>query len=541
MVKSADMIETDQFAVQRWRKFYQNDATPKLAFVAKDGNEIFPTEDQQDAVRRSWARRFNRLVGTWKLLPAWVKPGWDVKQLSSEEEASSGVTMMTHTRRKVLEQFGVPPSKIGDVIDVNRAAAETSNYTFDVNTIEPITDLIADTYTSQLASQYPNPSDTVQLVVKFRPFIARDKAFDLQRDQVDLQTKARSINEVRASREPELPVASWGDLPVGTIGEVPYTGEEEDIDLSGFNLQPAEETDEEIVEENPAEEEEPRQRSAPTLRKMRAHFTAEAEWERILRRDATFTPKFRSRQRSIFQRQGEITLERFLEANRSDPGGWTRAAGDELAAELFPLDGWQEMFNVTTEPVRAASFFASATEATTAITGRTFVMTDVARATLRVLDDSHYAFVNESTQGLLARELGAGLEAGESIDQMARRISETFGTRKSQSTRIARTEVASAVQSAQIQGYKQTGVVERTMWNTSLDDRVRDSHTIDGQVVDLEGEFTFANGAKARFPSDPALSAADRINCRCFVNPVFVDEDAEALVIASAAAQAADE
>jgi SPP1 gp7 family putative phage head morphogenesis protein len=196
---------------------------------------------------------------------------------------------------------------------------------------------------------------------------------------------------------------------------------------------------------------------------------------------------------------------------------------------------------VTTEPVRAASYVASGTEATVAITGRTFIMTDVARATLRVLDDSHYAFVNESTQGLLSRELGAGLEAGESIDQMARRISEVFGTRKSQSTRIARTEVASAVQSAQLEGYKQTGVVERQMWNTSLDDRVRDSHMIDGQTVGLDELFTLTNGAQAEGPAGVSLEPEDRINCRCFRNPVFVDEDAAELVIASAAAQAADE
>jgi uncharacterized protein with gpF-like domain len=98
--------------------------------------------------------------------------------------------------------------------------------------------------------------------------------------------------------------------------------------------------------------------------------------------------------------------------------------------------------------------------------------------------------------------------------------------------------VASAVQSAQIEGYKQTGVVERQIWNTSLDDLVRDSHTIDGQVVGLGDAFTFSNGAQARFPSDPNLSASDRINCRCFVNPVFIDEDAAALVIESATIQA---
>jgi uncharacterized protein with gpF-like domain len=76
------------------------------------------------------------------------------------------------------------------------------------------------------------------------------------------------------------------------------------------------------------------------------------------------------------------------------------------------------------------------------------------------------------------------------------------------------------------------------MWNTSLDDLVRDSHTIDGQVSDDDGFFTLNSGAKARNPADADLSAADRINCRCFVNPVFADEDPLAIVAESAEIQA---
>ncbi|GAG31750.1 unnamed protein product, partial [marine sediment metagenome] len=32
-------------------------------------------------------------------------------------------------------------------------------------------------------------------------------------------------------------------------------------------------------------------------------------------------------------------------------------------------------------------------------------------------------------------------------------------------------------------------------------------------------------GAQARGPADASLPAGDRINCRCFVTPVFLDED----------------
>ena len=520
------LVSMDQAASASWDQFYQNDATPKLAFVSKSENDRLPTQEEEEAVARSWRARLHRIFGSRQGVPAWVKPGWDITKLTSQDEATAGATIMQHARRKVFEAFGVPPSIVGDVVDVNRAAAETSRYAFDVNTIEPLTLLMTEALTIQLANQYPvAPGANVQLIVKYKPFIARDKFFEIQRDQIQLQTKMVSINEARARQEPSLDPASWGDLPVGTIGEVPYTGEEEEVDLSAFDLEtpPEEEEPEEVEEEAPGEEEERTRQLAPLARR-RAHFLPAAEWDRQIRRDATYTPKFRSRQRSVFQRQGEITVERWLELESGRSGTRQDEELEDLVEALFPIEGWERMFQVTTEPVRAESYVSSADEATQAITGRAFVMTDVAQDTLRGLDATHYLFVNRSTQDALKRNLIEGLETGESTEQIARRIAETFGVRKQDATRIARTEIASAVQSAQVEGYRQTGVVEKKLWNTSLDGKVRDSHIIEGQTRDLDEPFSLGNGVEARSPADPALAPGDRVNCRCFVTPVFIDE-----------------
>ena len=81
------------------------------------------------------------------------------------------------------------------------------------------------------------------------------------------------------------------------------------------------------------------------------------------------------------------------------------------------------------------------------------------------------------------------------------------------------------MQEAQKEGYRQTGVVERQQWNTSLDDRVRDSHQIDGQVVDLDDSFSLGNGVNAPGPAHASMPVGDRVNCRCFLTPVFFDEE----------------
>ena len=91
---------------------------------------------------------------------------------------------------------------------------------------------------------------------------------------------------------------------------------------------------------------------------------------------------------------------------------------------------------------------------------------------------------------------------------------------------IARTEIGAATQAAQIEGYTQTGVVERQMWNTSLDSDVRDSHTIEGQTVELGGDFVLQDGDIGPSPRSPLFAVGNRVNCRCFVTPVFFEEDA---------------
>jgi len=528
MGNNAALISMDQTAAQSWDQFYRNDATPKLAFVSTDSSQRLPTQDEEEQVYRSWRQRLHRIFGSRQGVPAFVKPGWGIEKLSSQDEAASGVTLMQHARRKVFEAFGVPPSIVGDVVDVNRAAAETSRYAFDVNTIEPLAGLNAEALTVYLASQYETLNDNVKLIVKYKPFIARDKFFDIQQQDMWLRNKVVTVDEVRGMQEPAMDPSSWGELPVGTIGEVPYTGEEPDVDLSGFDLEEPEATPPaDVDEEAPGEEgEEERTRARASVAHLRAHFLPAAEWERQVRREKQYQPAFRSMQRSVFQRQAEITLERWLSMERRRGENQRQGDADDLVEELFPMIGWQALFQATTETVRAESYLRSATETTEAITGRRFQMTEEARRILSSLDLTHYLFVNATTQRNLKDALVPALSdvGGASTEKVARSIAEVFGVRKSDATRIARTEIATSVQSAQIQGYAQTGVVERKMWNTSLDGAVRDSHIIEGQTRGLDEAFTLADGGQAMAPADPTLDAGDRVNCRCFVTPVFIDE-----------------
>jgi hypothetical protein len=88
---------------------------------------------------------------------------------------------------------------------------------------------------------------------------------------------------------------------------------------------------------------------------------------------------------------------------------------------------------------------------------------------------------------------------------------------------IGRTEAMGALHTAQQQGIEQAvaaGVLKakqvKFRWNTSQDDRVRDSHAeIEGQVRALGEEFD--NGLL--YPGDPSGPPEEIINCRCWRTP----------------------
>lgn len=124
--------------------------------------------------------------------------------------------------------------------------------------------------------------------------------------------------------------------------------------------------------------------------------------------------------------------------------------------------------------------------------------------------------VSDTTWEQIRAELVAGDAAGESIDELAKRIERVFAHAKGYRARlIARTEVVSAHNAGSMFGAMQSGVVARKRWLSAKDDRVRSAHrAADGQTVDVDASFS-VGGESLRYPGDPRGSAANVVACRC--------------------------
>lgn len=563
MTLQAVDILLEQLATENWKKFYEFDATPKVIWEATDRESKLPGKPIRDELAESWFQRFHRRIGTQMGVPGWGPPGYKAHELTSQGEAQNGVLMMQYATRAVHQAWGVPPSMTGDIVDVNRAAADTTRLTFDRNTILPRAMARDAAITSQLASQYP-VTEGVELVVMTLPFLSEDQEFLLKQEEQDLRLFVRSGNEIRAARPAALPASAWGNLPIATFANVPFDGAlpEEDFDLSAFDLEVEGEEEEEERSQDPLVEQldkltalatksnwdlvveaiersvdwgpalrgqnpddTPQQRMSKHMGYLRLHFEPAREFERQAARDVLWTPRFQSAQQTLFRRQAEITLERYAQSIQGrSREAWSRTSPDDLAEEIFPEGGWRNMSSASVGRVRQQAFEATGDEVTRTIVGQTFRLNRVSKQILLQQDAFHLNFVNQTTRSQLAQVLGEAAASGASSQATAREIADVFNVRLKDARRIARTEIAGATSAAQVQGYKQTGVVERQQWNTSLDFVVRDSHTIDGQVVGLDERFTLRSGLTASGPGDPVLPASERANCRCFTTPVFFDE-----------------
>lgn len=497
-------FDSSKFLDETMREHFANDAVPKVALVAGDG-AIQPTSSERDRFDADWKRRYDRRRGAARGLPAILPTGFTPHEFKALGGFTENVDLMTHYRDQILMANGVPRSIVGDVADANRAAAETNQFVFDVHTVSPLADLIADTLTVRLARDY-DP----KLLVRFREFVAKDKAHELAAEAQDLATKVRSVNQVREDRG--LEPVEWGDEPIGTIADVPYDPEAaRGADLAADD--PSALEDSSIPSE--ADPQGPRSRGLE-----RGFFSPRREWSRVLRRERTYVPRVRSAVLSILTEQKRAVLGKLAEASRA-------SHARENLSDLFDPGQWRRLFRLRVEPIRRLAVTETAAETMDGLglPRGSFVFTDEVRKKLEAQGAAMVTQVNETTRRRLAAALEESAAEGASISQIKTAINAVFAQRRANAETIARTEMLRATQLAQVESFKQSGVVDKRMWNTSMDDAVRDSHQIEGEVRSLSEPFQLADGELADAPGVGAggasLSAANAINCRCFITPVL--------------------
>ena len=126
--------------------------------------------------------------------------------------------------------------------------------------------------------------------------------------------------------------------------------------------------------------------------------------------------------------------------------------------------------------------------------------------------------INKTTLEALRNELALGFTAGESIQQLTKRIEGYFeGNARERATVTARTETIAASSRGAQDRYDKEGIEEKE-WYSAPD--ARPTHLeANGQIVGINENFRVGGGS-GQGPGQIGLPEED-INCRCTILPVI--------------------
>lgn len=119
---------------------------------------------------------------------------------------------------------------------------------------------------------------------------------------------------------------------------------------------------------------------------------------------------------------------------------------------------------------------------------------------------------------LLNSEVMKGILQGESMDEIAKRLTNVVGMEADAAIRNARTMVTSAENKGRMDmmdDAEKLGIKAVKIWIATKDARTRDWHAeLDGQMCKKDEPFVNSVG-KIMYPGDPAANGANVYNCRC--------------------------
>jgi HK97 family phage portal protein len=119
--------------------------------------------------------------------------------------------------------------------------------------------------------------------------------------------------------------------------------------------------------------------------------------------------------------------------------------------------------------------------------------------------------ISNYTYKLIRKQIKDSVAAGETINDMAKRMSTVFKFNKSRARTISRTESCGIMNKTTFTTYKKHNI-ERKIWTGGT----RESHAAqDGMVIPIDK--TFPNGLL--YPGDPAGGPSEICNCRCCITP----------------------
>lgn len=471
-------------------KFYENGAVPLAALTTPH----VMNEAEQKRTLAAWNSAYMGVQNAFKT--AFLQNGIDFKTFNIPHTDQQYIEQRILNRDEILAIFRVPKIILGITEDVNYASAKASNYVFTLHNIQPKCQRIVDVLTKSFLPMF----GTDDLEFGFRSPVQEDR-----NEEVNYYSSGRlngylSPNDIR--RAEGLPELEGG----------------ESVLVDGVMLQPKKS-----------------QKDIPMtsiIAKNLAQSLLEAEKSKkeksIERKAAEKINEISARTNPYFLLIQQASEKLFYDQKKKAIAKLERIYAKSIKQQVPELLNHDEEVDNTYKlflPIFTAMTFAEFQQALKelGLNPADYIISTTVDKFVVVNGKRFAAVVTDTTMQSIRAELVAGIEQGESVYELTKRLNENFAFSKSRAERIARTESIRGTAKAELEAWKLSGVVKQVQWVVAPGCDHSVCLDLDGKIIDLGGEFLSLDEMKNLDISDYDGSIKNppvHPNCKCVLIPL---------------------
>lgn len=564
---AARVIDTDTMAADYNRKFFYNSAQP---------DAVLYTEEMIDD--KTWLRikdQFQDMYGGTANAhkTAILENGLKYQAMNPNQRDMEFLASRNFNRDMILAMFGVPKSILGMDASMSRANAETAEYVFTKGTIKPKMARLVSNIQEKLAPQFAD-----NIVVNFADPVPMDKLYKLQ-EHKQLANLVLTANEVREDMGYE-PIADGDKLyvlgsmvPIGTPTQTPTTPEAapqaeatEDEDMHSEDggesgTGPEDETGASAGGEaaGGAEGGAEATKAIHALSSKKKDSNDVTPTQYLDKRNEIadkYEPQvFKGVVAHMKDQEKEVLAnvgKRFKALSTAKSKRVVKANLENLFDPSASEEGWLARLSIVFENIISAMGLISIQQLEEAL-GEDVPPYEIDPSVKQFYEDRIRrisVYFDQETQKQLAATLREGVDAGESVDELRKRVKTLYAAGQEgdlmwyRAERIGRTEPIFATTWTTIDSWKKSGLVIGKRWHTAPGAVPAENNpcgfcrNMNGKVVELDGNY-FDVGDSMTYTDDNGndqtmkLNYVDTIgpplhpNCRCTLLPILQGESLE--------------
>lgn len=504
-------------AAMRSNAMMFNNGLQLAGFVSPKAGEQW-TQEQAEQIEESLKRRFQgaNKAHRWAVL----KRETQFMPLSISAKDAEYLGALEWSFETVCRVYGLSPDLLGGKTTFSNSAE--ARLALWEDTMKPECGFFSDEITEQLLPLFPGQADIAEFDFGSVEVLQEAEAAKWSRWKEQIEKGAKTVNEYREAIGDD-PVV-WGDDWFAASSLVPIGGPmsieaeakaKEQADAMAAQLEQAKQDAQNDPQPDPNNDPNPNEPRRLTRAMEYGGSDHQRLWDARVKQVDPMETQFGQMTARLMRDQQKSILT-LLSKREALPA-------DDLPDNPFDKPRWIKRFREESRPLirEMLTNTGAAVYAELAIKGSFDVFNPVVARFIEQRAQRFAVEVNETTWKALQSSLSEGLTAGESIDDLAKRVESVMGDRiRSSGTVIARTETNGAVNGGAILAAEQSGVVQGKTWVAALDERTRDTHVeAHDQTVPLTSDFMVGSGMG---PSPGQIGVAEEdINCRCFLNFVL--------------------